>query len=885
MSASIDDIIKAIEKGFEKVGGGGGGAGGGGGRRSAGDPSAVPKGGADQLKEELKLLQEYEKKLQGLGNSETARYAQAEQRRIVAEKELELKKAELAAKGELTAADAQALKDAQMKVELADEMIDKLDEQNEEMKKSIQHAKDFVTNLGSGLASIGGNILGGFITAIKDAIFALDDMETSMMRATGMSRDLAQTFSDGSDAVSKYWVSTTQYGEAVNSLFRTSSEFSMLQPEIQMQLANTTSVLSTLGVAADDMAGAFQSAIKIMGQTAAQADATLLSMSALARDLGVPIDQMMANFNQMMPELAALGPTAADSFREMARVAKITGLEMSKLLNMTKKFDTFEGAATQVGQINAALGGNFVNAMDMMMSTDPVERFEMLRGALTDAGQSFDDMSYYQRQFMAEAMGLDSVADLAAMMSGDMSGLSDEVGMTAADYEAQAEAAAQAASVQEKFQGFLDDIMRTIVDSGMLDKIHEMFDQFTQGKGPLIEIKNEMVDFGNSIKDMLPKIIEFVDVHLPKIISLVKAFMYLAVAAHIVSIGKAAFDMGNNILKAGQGFGTLISGMRTTKQASDAVKTSTDLTTASQAAQNAQAPATVGAQQSVAGSTQAAGKAAKTSAKHILAMGAAALMIGAAIYVAAIGVAELVKSFQGFSATEILAIAVALLVFGASIAGMSYIMLSALPGLGVSVGVILAVGAAFLMMGAGVGLAAYGFSLLVESFSEMGAAEILAMAVAFLAFSQALYIFSSAIMLLSLALVSLMNPLALSGLAVLKGMVSGMVVALGALAAILLVIMIPMIMLFDLLKDPSGITAAAAEMASIARSINSVSLAKTLALGGAIRGAGGGGGNTSSSSRAQKISIQLNEKQTKDFLEGLVVDAQGSAAARATGVR
>ena len=47
MSASIDDIIKAIEKGFEKMGGGGAG---GGGRRSAGDPSAVPKGGADQLK-------------------------------------------------------------------------------------------------------------------------------------------------------------------------------------------------------------------------------------------------------------------------------------------------------------------------------------------------------------------------------------------------------------------------------------------------------------------------------------------------------------------------------------------------------------------------------------------------------------------------------------------------------------------------------------------------------------------------------------------------------------------------------------------------------------------------------------------------------------------
>ena len=512
MAASIDDIIKAIEKGFAKTGGGG---------KSAGDAAGgagmgTPTKGAASLQEELKLLQEYEKKLQGLGNSETARYAQAEQRRIVAEKELEIKKAELATKGQLTAADAQALKDAQMKVELADEMVDKLDEQNQKMQESIDHAKDFVSNLAGGLASIGGNILGGFIGAIKDAIFALDEMETSMMRATGMSRELAGTFADGSDAVSKYWVSTEQYGEAVNSLWRTSTEFSMLQPHLQMELANTTSVLSTLGVATDDMAGAFQSAIKIMGQTADQANQTLLSMSALARDLGVPIDQMMSDFNQMMPELAALGPTAADSFREMARVAKITGLELSKLLNMTKKFDTFEGAAESVGQINAALGGNFVNAMDMMMTTDPVERFEMLRGALDDAGLSFDDMSYYQRQFMAESMGLDSVADLASMMSGDMSGLSDEVGMTAADYEAQAEAAAQAASVQEKFQGFLDDIMRTIVDSGMLDSIHEMFDQFTKGKGPLIDIKNEMVAFGNQIKDMIPKIIEFVDVHLPK---------------------------------------------------------------------------------------------------------------------------------------------------------------------------------------------------------------------------------------------------------------------------------------------------------------------------------------------------------------------------------
>ena len=69
---------------------------------------------------------------------------------------------------------------------------------------------------------------------------------------------------------------------------------------------------------------------------------------------------------------------------------------MQKLLNMTNKFDTFEGAAEQVGQMNAALGGNFLNTMDLMMETDPIGRFEQIRGALEDAGLEFDSMSYCQ---------------------------------------------------------------------------------------------------------------------------------------------------------------------------------------------------------------------------------------------------------------------------------------------------------------------------------------------------------------------------------------------------------------------------------------------------------------------------------------------------------
>jgi hypothetical protein len=58
---------------------------------------------------------------------------------------------------------------------------------------------------------------------------------------------------------------------------------------------------------------------------------------------------------------------------------KVTGMSMESILSITNKFDTFEGAAEMAGKLNAALGGNFVNAMDLMMATNPAERFEMIR--------------------------------------------------------------------------------------------------------------------------------------------------------------------------------------------------------------------------------------------------------------------------------------------------------------------------------------------------------------------------------------------------------------------------------------------------------------------------------------------------------------------------
>ena len=88
--------------------------------------------------------------------------------------------------------------------------------------------------------------------------------------------------------------------------------------------------------------------------------------------------------------------------------------------------------------------------MELMTATDPAERFGMIRDSVLDAGLAFDDMSYYQRKFYADAMGLQDVSELALVMSGNMSSLNGEIGKTSADYEKMAEQAAKVQSFQEK---------------------------------------------------------------------------------------------------------------------------------------------------------------------------------------------------------------------------------------------------------------------------------------------------------------------------------------------------------------------------------------------------------------------------------------------------
>ncbi len=265
--------------------------------------------------------------------------------------------------------------------------------------------------------------IAGLISYMKAAVnLAIDlgNMETQFMKATGANQQFARSITNSFQETRKFGATAEETSAAGQTLFNSFTDFTLASQNTRENLVETSAVMAKLGVSNEDFAKSIQISTKAMGMSADQAAQNMLNLEKFAENLGVAPQALAADFAGAGDMLAKMGDQGTKAFKDLAIVAKTTGMQMESILAITNKFDTFEGAADQAGKLNAALGGNFVNAMDLMMATDPAERFGMIRDSILDAGLSFDEMSYYQKNFYKESLGLSDVGELAALMSGDM---------------------------------------------------------------------------------------------------------------------------------------------------------------------------------------------------------------------------------------------------------------------------------------------------------------------------------------------------------------------------------------------------------------------------------------------------------------------------------
>jgi hypothetical protein len=303
-----------------------------------------------------------------------------------------------------------------------------------------------VMKLGDALSSVGSKI----IEIYKQQVTALDTARTSFIRLTGASTNYNSIIANVGQNNRILGIGFAEAGEAATALYQNLNTFTTLSKDTQEQLVLTSAKLAKLGVNGQESAKFIASLSVTMGITEKQAADTALEFAALGQKIGVTSSKMISDFNSVKSSISVFGENTKQVFINLEAQAKATGVAITDLTTLAGKFDTFEGAATQVGKLNAILGGPFLSAMSMIEATDPTERINMLRQAVNNAGISFEQMSYYQKKAIAEAGGFKDVDEAQRLLSMSAGQAAEELQKQQASQEELNKTLARAQSVQEK---------------------------------------------------------------------------------------------------------------------------------------------------------------------------------------------------------------------------------------------------------------------------------------------------------------------------------------------------------------------------------------------------------------------------------------------------
>ncbi len=327
------------------------------------------------------------------------------------------------------------------------------------------------------------------ISAVKEMTIGFDEQSKAFERQFAVGERYTKQIEEQYLELNELAVSMENVTDATGRLLTNFTDFTFVNDQQQRSLEQTAILLERNYGITDEFSKGMQIATKAMGMTVPEAQNLNLELVAVADALEIAPQAALAAFESLGPQVAKYGADIGKNFKEVMRLSKLTGMEMGKIINIADGFDTFESAAERAGMLNAALGGNFVNAMDMMMETDPSKRFEMISDAISQTGLTFQEMGYYQKQFFAEAAGLEDVNDLALLMSGRMDLLAGSTNASAEEIAEQKLRAKDLMTIMEQLKVIFIENGETIIKlAGGLGSLAEKIESIIKIAGPIAAV-------------------------------------------------------------------------------------------------------------------------------------------------------------------------------------------------------------------------------------------------------------------------------------------------------------------------------------------------------------------------------------------------------------
>jgi hypothetical protein len=446
--------------------------------------------------------------------------------------------------------------------------------------------------------------------------------------------------------------------------------FTAMSKAQQNELAKTSAQLGVLGVAEGDVIKTQELLIKGMGMTVTESTNLQKSLYGTAQAMGLPPQKVAAEFAKAAPQLVSHGKNMTKVFLDLQNSAKNTGIAFERLLGITAQFDTFDAAANSAGKLNAILGGDYLNSIELLNATEG-ERVKILQDSLKASGKSVEQMSKQEQRAMAQALGLD-VTELQKLMNNETAKGTVET-MRAEEAQKKMNEAMQ--SAQELGEMW----------SKLIQRLAIQIRPVVEALKSLITVINEFIDENPNAATAIGLFIVGFGLLLGVMLLVLTGMGILAGFVNNISglFGTAGPAAANSGKLAGQGLKSMASGVR------------------------------------------ALGNSLKGVGSSLIQFGIAMLLIGVSIAFATAGLAKLVIAFQGLGGKQILGALAALIIAMAGVIAIIVVLgVLMLAGIGAAaVGGILALGAAFLMMGAAVYIAASGIATIIQVMSPL--AEIL----------------------------------------------------------------------------------------------------------------------------------------------------------------
>lgn len=268
----------------------------------------------------------------------------------------------------------------------------------------------FVKSVGSGffkdVVMAGPTILSSVVSQSYDLMKKMNDVFADTKKEFGVEygQRLNNVFMKSERSLRQYGISadeTVAISKTLNGVF---SDFIDMGGEEQKILMKNAAIMQKVGVSNEEYADSLKFLEFSMGETREATQENIAELVEFGRRNGIEGKSTIANFKKVRSYMSQFGDNWQKTFNRMSLISRKTGMDIQDLASIAQGFDSFDSAATSVGQLNALLGGPFLNTVEMIRTEDPAEQIMKVKQAFDAAGKSVNSMSKYELKGFAESI-------------------------------------------------------------------------------------------------------------------------------------------------------------------------------------------------------------------------------------------------------------------------------------------------------------------------------------------------------------------------------------------------------------------------------------------------------------------------------------------------